>query len=340
MVDRAGNAIAGSSTFSGGSPHVQVSSGGTVEARTIGRAKIDVQVGAFTDSAFTTVVPDGAMAVYSFGNTLGEPTGFGQVNLDGSGFKWIARTGTVGSGYSPGNPVSKWIPGTGQLLYARVVDASPRLFVGDSTESAKRLIDQPFPVVSETDPEVSRNGRWIYFVARDSFGIEAIWRVPPSGGGPERLTTEDDGSRFRWPSLSPDGTRLAYIAAASEGRTYHAFVRDLASGVSVQLGPNQAAGPLWSPTGEWILYSANGPGGYPGALHIVHPDGTGDRVLVSGAAYLAGGTWSPDGKYVIAARGDFSGGGPFNVLELIDIATGSQFPLPYPSGWYGPSWRQ
>ena len=335
LVDRGGNAVVGTSTFASGSPAVQVSADGTVQAKGIGRAKIAVQIGGFADSAFTSVVPDGAIALYSFGSVLGESTGFAQVNLDGSAFKWIARTGTTGSEYAPANPVARWIPGTRQLVYPRTAGGGPRLFVGDSTESARRLIDEAYSVLWETDPEISSDGRWIYFVARDSVGAEAIWRVQSTGVAPERLTTEADGFRFGWPSLSPDGTRLAYVATQSSSERYRAYIRDLASNVSRPLGTDQAAGTLWSPTGEWILYT-----GYAGAFRIVRPDGTDDHLLVNGAAYLAGGTWSPDGKYIIGARGDIEGSGPYDIIELIDVQAGTYIRLPYPSGWYGPVWHR
>jgi hypothetical protein len=340
LVDRFGNAIGGTATFSSASAQVQVSSDGTVQGKSVGRAKIEVQLGTFSDSVFTSVVPNGAIALFSFGRAVNDPTGFGQANLDGSEFKWIAQTGVTGSEYAPENPVSRWNPGTGQLLYTKAVGQWPRLFVGDSTGFSRRLIDQPFPVIWETHPEISPDGHWIYFVARDSIGIEAIWRVRWSGGAPERVTTETDGTRFGWPTLSPDGTRMAYVASSGEGENLRAYVRDLASGVTELLGPNQAAGTMWSPTGEWILYAEGLPyPGHPGVLHLVRPDGTGDQRVVSGAAYLPGGTWSPDGRYFIAARGDLGGGGPLPIIELIDITTGSRFSLPYPAGWYGLTWR-
>lgn len=339
LVDRLGNAIESQATFGTESPQIQLAADGTVQAKAIGRARVGVHIGTFTDSASVAVVPDGVIALYSYGRAVGDPTGFAQMHLDGSAFRWIARVGVAGSGYSPMNPVSRWIPGTRELIYTRAVGQWPRLFIGDSTEAARRLISEAYPVIWETDPEISPDGIWVYFAARDSVASEAIWRARLSDGIPERITTDGEGRFFRWPSLSPDGTQLAYVASDFDWEPRRMYVRDLGSGQTRLVSPNEAAGSLWSPTGEWILYTLSGAsGGHSGALRLVRPDGSDDHQLVNGVAYLPGGSWSPDGKYILMARGN--GGGVVPYLELIDVATGIRIPLPYQPGWFGLNWRR
>ena len=64
----------------------------------------------------------------------------------------------------------------------------------------------------------------------------------------------------RWPSLSPDGRRLAFVSDA--GGTPQVWIKNLASGDPVQLtfGDVPASRPQWSPQGDRIVYSTVGNG--------------------------------------------------------------------------------
>jgi hypothetical protein len=336
LVDRVGNALAGAATFSSTSTNIDVTSTGFVTGKTIGRARIDVQIGARVDSAFASVIVPGTMAVFVNGRFIGDTMGFAQVRLDESQFRWLGIVGVASSGYVPENHISRWVGQTGKLVYAWPPLEGSRLFVADSASPPRRLIEVPFALV-ETDPAVSPDGQWVYFVGVDSAGFNGIWRVTTGGESPRRLTPIEAGVGFRSPTASPDGTRLAYVGTSTPGGAHLlAYAQDLSTGAIQSLGSNDAAGTLWSPTGEWILYTnINGGVGFSGQLHLVHPDGTGDRVLIDGA-YFPGGTWSPDGKYIIATPADL---GPFS-MDFIDVAAGTRVPLAYPAaGWVGPNWR-
>lgn len=64
----------------------------------------------------------------------------------------------------------------------------------------------------------------------------------------------------RWPSLSPDGRRLAFVSDA--GGTPQVWIKNLATGDPVQLtfGDVPASRPRWSPQGDRIVYSTVGDG--------------------------------------------------------------------------------
>lgn len=253
------------------------------------------------------------------------------MNLDGSDFHWLFKTDILSSSYSPSNLLApQWIPGTGQVVHLRMVSGVTRVFVGDSTASVRRLIGTPGPITGESDPEVSVDRAWVYFVGHSATG-DAIWRVGTSSGAPapERLTPESSYADMHFPSLSPDGTRLAYI------KWDRLYVRNLSTGDTTRLSDNQAAGARWSPTGGWILYAVSySYGGYSGPLHLIRPDGSEDHVLSPGA-YFPGGSWSPDGTYLIVSRAEI----PYH-QELINVGTGERLPLVYERTWYGPAWRR
>jgi Tol biopolymer transport system component len=64
----------------------------------------------------------------------------------------------------------------------------------------------------------------------------------------------------RWPSLSPDGRRLAFVSDA--GGTPQVWIKNVPTGDPVQLtfGDVPAARPRWSPQGDRIVYSTVGNG--------------------------------------------------------------------------------
>jgi hypothetical protein len=333
LIDRRGNAVPGTPTFSTASSTIQLSSAGRVTGGTIGRASVAIHIGAFSDTAFASVVPSGTIALIDYSGFVGDSSGYAQMDVDGSHYRRLANTFVLPTEYAPSNAFEPvWIPGTDQFVHLRTVDGVSRLFVGDSTGAARRLIANPGSLTGEVDPDVSPDGAWVYFVGNTAAG-DRLWRVASSGGTPESLATGAVGMRS--PSVSPDGNSIVYAASMAGDGTYHVYVHDLPTGTDRLVSANQAAGTRWSPTNEWILYAVSGPyPGYSGHLWIVRPDGTNDHELSDGA-YYPGGSWSPDGKYILVIRAD--GNLP---PELIEVATGTRLPLVYQRTWYGPAWRR
>jgi WD40 repeat protein len=333
LIDRLGNAVPGTPTFATDSSAIQLSAGGLVTGSAVGRARVAIHIAALSDSAFASVVPPGTLALRDFSGFVGDSTGYGQMDIDGSHYRLLANTDVMPSSYAPSNALQPaWIPGTSQFIHLRTVDGVSRLFVGDSTGAARRLIPNPGSITGEIDPDVSPDGAWVYFVGYSAAG-DRLWRVATSGGTPESLATSAVGMRA--PSVSPDGDSLVYAASMPGDGTYHVYVHDLTTGADHLVSANEAAGTRWSPTNEWILYAVSGAAaGYSGHLRLVRPDGTGDHELSAGA-YFPGGAWSPDGRFVLVIRAD----GNFPP-ELIDVATGVRLPLVYQRIWYGPAWRR
>jgi hypothetical protein len=113
------------------------------------------------------------------------------------------------------------------------------------------------------------------------------------------------------PSLSPDGTQVAFVRqyADDTGRTLGIWTASADGSRLKQLVPAGFT-PLWSPAGDRIAYLSPA-----GAVQLVAPTGGTSTTLVPGnVGPLLG--WSPDGKK-IAFQG--SGGS----LDVVDVATGA-----------------
>src|SRR2546423_7268088 len=119
--------------------------------------------------------------------------------------------------YSPSNALApQWIADTGPLIHLRRVDGALRLVVVDTSGAAHRLIGSPGGITSEADPDVSTDGAWVYFVGHSAEG-DGLWRVASGGGVLEKVTPSTGTTQFRWPSVSPGGNELVYVAAMFAG---------------------------------------------------------------------------------------------------------------------------
>ena len=108
------------------------------------------------------------------------------------------------------------------------------------------------------DPQISPDGRRVAYTrvtvdaAADSYET-GLWIVESAGGTPRALTF---GLRDAQPRWSPDGTRLAFVRGAAEGKPPQLHVLPMQGGEAVRLTdlPKGAASPAWSPDGARIAF--------------------------------------------------------------------------------------
>ena len=123
-------------------------------------------------------------------------------------------------------------------------------------------------------------------------------RPAPAARGPLRLSivappgttfSPRDISGHAELALSPDGSRIAFVAAR-DGQRPQLWVRPLASGGAAPLpGTEDATGPFWSPDGRSIAFLARG------KLKKVSADGSTAQDLADTAFTVTSGSWSRDG---------------------------------------------
>jgi serine/threonine-protein kinase len=116
--------------------------------------------------------------------------------------------------------------------------------------------------------------------------------------------------------LSEDGTRMAFVSRAGDGRT-HLNVRALDQSDTIRLaGTEGARGPFMSPDGRWIGFWADG------QLKKIAADG-GAPVVLCDAGDLLGASWGDDGTIIAAlgtpgqlSRVPATGGTPTVAIDL------------------------
>jgi dipeptidyl aminopeptidase/acylaminoacyl peptidase len=144
------------------------------------------------------------------------------------------------------------------VLFAGTALSAPALAAPATGPSRYLTGEDLFNLEWASDPEISPDGRTIAYV-RESNDImtdksrPTIWLVDVATGQ-QRPLLAGSGAYFS-PRWSPDGTRLAYVAA--EGGSPQLYVRWMSSGESARITglPNSPNAIAWSPDGRRIAYS-------------------------------------------------------------------------------------
>ena len=137
-----------------------------------------------------------------------------------------------------------------------------------------------------------------------SLDAGVIFSIPVGGGTPTQLTPEGRGPDF-FPSVSPDGTRIAYVSG--EDSQFDLWVMNVNGSGRRSLTFDQATDttPAWSPDGSRIIFVSDRAGNND--LWSVLLDGSGLEQLTTFPSDEATPMFSPDGtKIAFASNRDRS----------------------------------
>jgi TolB protein len=131
-----------------------------------------------------------------------------------------------------------------------------------------------------------------------------VWVINADGSGQRALTSV--GSWNDHPSWSPDGTRIVF--SGKRVGNYDLYVIDVRTKHERRITSRPAAdwAPTWSPDGTLIAFTAPEPT-FVNDIWVVHPDGSGLRILTGSVANSLSPTWSPDGTKILFEREEFIG---------------------------------
>ncbi len=111
--------------------------------------------------------------------------------------------------------------------------------------------------------------------------------------GKSKSVLVDTGGIAVSPTLSPDGSRMAY--ASDLGGVVGIYVSSAGGGPGTRLtSAGKATDPAWSPTGEFIAFVSR-----ETDICIIRPDGTGFRQLTGGRGINMRPSFSPDGRMIV-----------------------------------------
>jgi hypothetical protein len=149
-------------------------------------------------------------------------------------------------------------------------------------------------------------------LARGQGILEDLYLHPLDGSGEIALRKGTSGGM-----LSPDGARLAFDDA--DGKM---FVQNLLSGeTNLVAGDARILSVHWSPDGQWIGFSRQG-GPSSETVYLMHPDGTGRRILAVAGEFPDLNGWFPDSRSVLISVSGASMTAGIS-LQRVDITTGA-----------------
>jgi serine/threonine-protein kinase len=194
-----------------------------------------------------------------------------------------------------------------QRVPARVRPALHRCLEKDPKRRLRDLGEFPFMLEEpggEAVPRASRARRWPWVLATAVLTVAVAllaWRGSTSAARAEHGGTRLDvdlgadalATSELETALSADGRRLAFVVRSADGT--HVATRSLDQPAATTLaGTENAAGPFFSPDGQWIGFSADG------KLKKVPAQG-GAVVTIANAIADFGASWADDGNIYFTA---------------------------------------
>lgn len=184
-----------------------------------------------------------------------------------------------------------WDPSGATLL----VNAGGRLFRVPLAEPALLPVDTGFADRCNNDHGISPDGTRIVLSHHRGQGSE-IFTLPAAGGEPVPVTRH---APSWWHGWSPDGARLAYVAARGGSRVVDVYTIGVEGGEEQRLtyGEGHCDGPDYSADGARIYYNCDR-GGHA-QIWVMAVDGTGQRQVFEDDTV----NWfphpSPDGETLV-----------------------------------------
>jgi TolB protein len=172
----------------------------------------------------------------------------------------------VVASFKGSNSAPAWSPDGKTIAVVLSVEGGSQIFLINADGSGpRRRISNSNSI--DTEPRYSSDGKWLYFTS-DRGGTPQIYRMPSTGGEPQRVTFK--GGYNVSPRPSPDGRVLAYVTR--EAGKFQVALLDLSNQqVQVITDSDRDESPSFAPNGRMILLATVRGG--RGVLSAVSSDG-------------------------------------------------------------------
>ena len=297
-ADRFGNVRTEAVTIAALTPNIATFNNGEVRAVALGRGSFSVSAAGFVQNAFVSVPPPGRLVV---GDATTLPAlGIVLLNTDGAARRSITTTkGHVGYAW-PG----WYLDDSHVSVWETSAEGQPRIILYDTASSARTALVDTIAYPQSLEPSYVGSAQQVYFNGKSAAGQYGFYRANADGSTVQLVIPDAICV------ISPDGNSVLLLAQN------HIVNRNLATRQDVTVALTNYT-PFWSPAGDLIGYvvlnSSN-----TLDLHVVRPDGTGDRLLSAGISDAR--SFSPDGQWIATTRGGVG-------VELVRVSDGLRLPV-------------
>ena len=234
--------------------------------------------------------PDSSRLAFSSSRT--GPANLFVMNADGSDVQQLTENPAMEGG-------ARWSPdGSRIAFYSFRRQSAGLMWVMDAAGSEPEpVLEDLMPAFPETACAGGFPGGWFpdgeHILYRGSQGgIKALQICSVATDGSDvRIILSEDGVRNYYPSLSPDGQKIAFTKDL--GGNGEIYVMNVDGGGLRRLtdDPRLDEYPTWSPDSQWIAFHSERDG--DSEIYIVRPDGSDLRQLTSNDDRDMQPSWSP-----------------------------------------------
>jgi Tol biopolymer transport system component len=209
---------------------------------------------------------------------------------------------------TPDDGQSAWSPDGRRIAFKSRRDRNNELYVMAWDGSGQTRLTDSFRI-SEGQPAWSPDGRrLLYRQTADNPIVQNadIWQIDVNPANPNPRPVLQRTGDERYPSFSPDGTRIAFrgdLDLTDHSGDEELFAMNADGTNVVQLTRNAVfdSGPAYSPDGTEIVFESARDSGNALALdvYVMDADGSDVRRLSTHPAHDEGPVWSPDGTKIL-----------------------------------------
>ncbi len=227
-------------------------------------------------------------------------------------------------------------PTKDEIVFMSYANNRPRVYAFDLGNGAQRVLGD-FEGITFA-PRFSPDGSHVIMSVTRGGGSDIV-TVGLNGGGTQRLT--NSGAIDTSPCYSPDGSQIVFNS--DRGGDQQLYMMNAGGGGvrRISFGNGFYATPVWSPRGDLIAFTRLGQPSAPFAIGVMHPDGSGERIL-SESFDVEGPTFCPNGRVLMFFREtparDRSGDGYSARLVSIDITGFNERTVSTPTDATDPAW--
>ncbi len=230
----------------------------------------------------------------------------------------------------------RFAPVRDQLAFMSYANNRPRVYLLDLGSGRQSALGE-FEGMTFAPRFSPDGGRVIMSLAQGS-GSDIVV-VDLASRAAQRLTHSD--SIDVSPCYSPDGGQIVFNS--DRGGDQQLYVMSASGGAArrISFGSGRYATPVWSPRGDLIAFTRFGGGSGGFDIGVMHPDGSGERILAQGWD-IEGPTFAPNGRVLMffsqSRATSATGAGFSSHLVSVDITGFNQRPIPTATNATDPAW--